>query len=233
MRSSVLQHDMPFVRPIDMRVLIELLQTNSQVRHIRFNLRKNEAAGWDAIGHNLVGLRTSRENFFREVSFNTSGGPVSCMQTLGWSENNYITTADYLKTVILPVVGNYRGSAETLLNAVSSRSRHNVLGTYVFGGPHDPPVVSHTDGRIQGQHTLEEASGQRVVSAWPALHRYRFVDRRPPVWLLSGLHTRLLARLRWVNVLRQIRERGRTGPVGVAPAFRRPRKGKSVDFGVL
>ena len=60
----VVQQDMPFVRPIDMGVLGELLQTNRQVRHIRFNLRANEARGWDAIGHNLVGLGRSRKIFF-------------------------------------------------------------------------------------------------------------------------------------------------------------------------
>ena len=119
--------------------------------------------------------------------------------------------------MILPVVGSSRGSAETYLNAVSSKSRHNVRGTYVFGGRHDPPVVSHTGGRTYGQHTSEEASVERLVPAQLAPHRSRFVDRRPPVWLLSGLHSRLLARLRWVNALRQMRKRGRSSPVAVAP----------------
>jgi len=135
----IVQHDMPFVRPINVAMLSELLLTNTQVRHIRFNLRVNEARGWDATGHNVLGLRTDRRNFFCEVSFNTSGGPVSLMKTLGWSENNYITRADYLRRVILPVVGFSRGSAETYLNAISSKKRHKVLGTYIFGGLHHLP----------------------------------------------------------------------------------------------
>ena len=60
----VVQHDMPFVRPINIGILAELLQTDPQVRHVRFNLRENKARGWDATGHNLVGLRTGRETFF-------------------------------------------------------------------------------------------------------------------------------------------------------------------------
>lgn len=206
----VVQHDMPFVRQIDIGMLGELLQTNPQVRHVRFNLRKNDAKGWDATGHNLLGFRSDRENFFCEVSFNTSGGPVSLMKTLSWSENNYITTADYLRGVILPVVGSSRASAETYLNAVSSRTRHNVLGTYVFGGWHHLPVVSHTDGRTYGQHASEEAPGKGMVPARPHPYRLRFDGRRPPFWLLSGFHDRFLARLRWARVLRRVGKRVRT-----------------------
>lgn len=134
------------------------------------------------------------------------------MKTLGWSGNNYITTADYLRRVVLPVVGFSRASAETYLNAVSSKSRHNVLGTFVFGGWHHLPVVSHTDGRTYGQHTSEEALGERLASARPRPYRLRFDGRRPPFWLVSGLHNRLLARLRWVRVLPRMGKGARDGP---------------------
>lgn len=36
--------------------------------------------------------------------------------------------------------------------------------------------------------------------------------RRPPFWLVSGLHNRLLARLRWVRVLPRMGKGARDGP---------------------
>lgn len=132
------------------------------------------------------------------------------MKTLGWSENNYITTADYLRRVILPTVGQSRASAETFLNAVSSKSRHNVLGTYVFGGWGHLAVVSHTDGRTYGQQTSEKVPMEVDAHAQLRLYRSRFDGRKSPLWLFSGLHHRLLARLRWVRVLRGMRQRVRT-----------------------
>ena len=143
----VVQHDLPFVREVDLTSILEVMRKDSGVRHVRFNLRKIEPWGQDAMttfrGKTVVEDRT---HFFGPYeSTNQNSAPL--VSTLAWSDNNFVCPHWYLREIILGPIGGWRIAPEWVMNVASRPETHEILGTFISGKLGDPPVIAHTDGR--------------------------------------------------------------------------------------
>lgn len=148
----LVQHDFPFITEIDFNSIIEDMDNNPELKHIRFNKRVNRQQGMDWICRNFQ-------------IFNTRNivGNYSYMSTLNWSDNNHISPSDYYRNFVFPNTRNRSYMEHQLLHkqrilAENSDennpddvskvlSEHDRFGTYIFGQYDDPPTILHTDGR--------------------------------------------------------------------------------------
>lgn len=143
----VVQHDLPFVRKVDLRSIMEFIRDEPEIRHVRFNLRKNTALGQDAMATFKAQKETEdRSDFFRQYE-STSQHAIPLVRTLAWSDNNFVCPRWYLEKVVLGPIGSLRMAPEWAMNHLSRPENHRILGTFVAGSLGDPPVISHTDGR--------------------------------------------------------------------------------------
>lgn len=139
----VLQHDLPFIRHIDLAKLIELMETNSEIRHVRFS-KSREPYFWD------VDPRY-RKKFYLEHYFAKDGLELVLTKTLGWTDNNYLCTKEYFEKVVFPITRNENIFPESAMNLASSRFTKNLFGNWRYGGIDDGPYIEHTNGRGESE----------------------------------------------------------------------------------
>lgn len=124
------QHDFQFVRTIDLRPPVqEMLRPGSPVKHLRFNKRANRPMRWDRV---LVPAEL----------------PFPALKTNCWSDNPHLMTRRHFKMVIEPLlrrqpVGFPEEALRPVIEGMSFEEAQGRFGTYVYGEPDDPPVVSH------------------------------------------------------------------------------------------
>ncbi len=152
----VVQHDLPFVRRVDLASILDFMRHESTIRHVRFNLRKNVPEGQDAMTTRRAGkIVEDRSHFFGQYE-SDSKHSVPLVATLAWSDNNFLCPRWYLKEIVLAPIGTLRMAPEWAMNGLNSPETHKILGTFVAGKLGDPPVISHTDGRNSSAGDLEE-----------------------------------------------------------------------------
>ena len=88
-----------------------------------------------------------RKLLYKEESVSVQGKNFSYIRTLGWSDNNHLTTRDYYLNLILPLVGRRRIFPENVANLASGIFNHKLLGTFIYGGLGEQQTIFHLDGR--------------------------------------------------------------------------------------
>ena len=143
----VVQHDLPFIRSFDVELLRMQMAQNPKIKHLRFNLRDNLPAGQDLVTTRRKGTEhIDRSHFFLELEQNEKH-TYPIIQTLNWSDNNYLCPTAYLKETILPPLSGHAVSPEWVYNTLGTPEHHPKLGTYIFGGINDAAAITHLDGR--------------------------------------------------------------------------------------
>ena len=136
----VVQHDLEFTRKIDLQNCLIALEINPKIKHLRFNKLSNNPYIWDC-------NPSYRKLLYKEESISIQGEKFRYIKTLGWSDNNHLTTRDYYQNLILPLVGHRRIFPENVANLASGVYNHKLLGTFIYGGLGEQQTIFHLDGR--------------------------------------------------------------------------------------
>jgi hypothetical protein len=128
----ILQHDLPFIRELEMYKVIEDMKANPMLKHVRFNKRANIKVLFDA-QNDLFGKQEK-------------GVHYSYTRTPCWSDQNHICTAEYYRDVILKMCKDGTYMEYILINKSKTEEIHEKYGTYIFGGLGDAAYIKHTDG---------------------------------------------------------------------------------------
>jgi len=131
------QHDLPLLRGFDIEKVLECIENDDNVKHVRFNTRHHVIKGRD---------RAPLEEYPNPYVPLTSTG--------GWSDQTHITTAQYYADVVFPEIGGRNVPVEAVLDRLYHTAPpgevaplHARLGTFLYGTPRQPPMIEHTDGR--------------------------------------------------------------------------------------
>lgn len=131
----VIQHDLPFIEPVDIYKVIEDIEENPQLKHIRFNKRRNILAGFDSIKSEIFGLQRIQKNFIYT-------------RTPGWSDQNHLCLTSYYNDLILKECKDGNFMEKTMqYKATRSDYSHDRYGTYIFGPLNHNAMIKHTNGR--------------------------------------------------------------------------------------
>ena len=127
-----LEHDTPFIAPVNMIHVIEDMIHRPELKHVRFNIRHNVKIGSDAL-NDLFGnqLDAIHQTYTRTPS---------------WSDQNHITTTDYYRNIVF-VEGHPQFPERNLIKRSVNQSIHNKYGTYLYGPLNYPARTKHMDGR--------------------------------------------------------------------------------------
>ena len=129
----IVQHDLPFVQEFNISEVIEDMQTNTELKHVRFNKRANIKFGFDSI-NDLFGDQFKAKNY-------------TYTKTPGWSDNNHIALASYYREIVLKECSDGTFMENTLQGKITDETAHKKYGTYLFGPINHPEYITHTDGR--------------------------------------------------------------------------------------
>jgi hypothetical protein len=180
----IVQHDLPFIAPVDVGAVLDLMRQDERVQHLRFNRHTNGNEGaWDSTVPPAIQMEARvRADFYRGVTA-TSGHQL--MQTLSWSDNNHVCAPSYYENLVAPMVG-FRGiPPERAMMPLVTPSTHVVFGTYLWGGQGDGPFIRHSDGRASSTSTFGKL-----------LRRFSFLGEsvsaiRFALWRLSFAYSRV------------------------------------------
>lgn len=146
----VLQHDIHIRREIPVLEMLDLMEKNSHIKHLRFNVRKNLPTfmWWDGYAGGNV--------FFGQEEYD---GVKLCI-TPAWSDQNHLATKEYYENVVFPDCTNPDGELiydfmENRLNGLCHHN-HTRYGTYVYGGWGESRTSRHSDGRKSSPEADED-----------------------------------------------------------------------------
>ncbi len=135
----IVQHDMPFYeKEINIHKIMEDMDRNPKLKHVRFNKRSNIPRGFDGENKALFGKQEKEKNY-------------TYTRTGGWSDNNHICLASYYRKIVFPRC-KPRGFMEKFLNGTHKRGSGNnkmnpIFGTYLYGPRKQEPQIWHKNGR--------------------------------------------------------------------------------------
>lgn len=199
----VVQHDLPFIRDVNLDEVIHAMECDPGLKHIRFNLRSNHPAGQDAMTTRRGGRVVEDRSFFFQQRFGPPPNPLPLVQTLSWSDNNFVCSTRYLSQTILRPIGAFRVDPEWVFNLLGTEKNHAQLGTYVFGELGSPPAIRHTDGRRAVRNAAAEPT--RIKSE----HQFIWRIRRATGLLLHRTKVASLS-LRAQSQINRSKRRGET-----------------------
>jgi len=146
----VLQHDIHIRRKIPVQSMVDLMQEHKNIKHLRFNVRKNLPTfdWWD-------GYQENGKVIFTEKAYSK----VKVCLTPAWSDQNHLTTKDYYENVVFPDC-THEGELiydfmENKLNPLC-HSNQERYGTYIYGGYGDARTSRHSDGRKSSPEADED-----------------------------------------------------------------------------
>lgn len=148
----LVQHDFPFVRQVDLCSIMDDMDNDERLKHVRFNKRKNIRLGCDGM---TGGIDT---DIFNNFNISLKNDYIS---TFMWSDNNHLSPSDYYREVILKEchdriamenvifprlsrMVNNKESSDVIINT------HKKYGTYIYDKIESDRVIYHTDGREIG-----------------------------------------------------------------------------------
>lgn len=139
----LLQHDLPFIRKLSLADAFDIVKNNADVKHLRFNHRKNLPTGWDGTDSRYDPLKCVEA--FKEVS--TAHGPIC--KTLCWSDRNHIASTQHYIDVIFPAcdVDSTTSFMEQKLNRKNKLTPEK-YGTYIYGAYGENAYIESTDGAV-------------------------------------------------------------------------------------
>jgi hypothetical protein len=146
----VLQHDIHIRREIPVLKMVDLMERHKNIKHLRFNVRKNRPTfmWWDGY--------TGGKRLFAEEEYD---GFKVCV-TPAWSDQNHLATKEYYDTVVFPDCTNPDGEMiydfmENRLNGMCHHN-HERYGTYIYGEYDAPRTSRHSDGRKSSPEADED-----------------------------------------------------------------------------
>ena len=133
----VMQHDLPFIKKLNIHQVIEDMENNQNLKHIRFfkkqdkNPKNPNNLGWE-FKNNLFGQQVQSKNY-------------SYTRTPAWSDQNHLCTTSYYQDIVLKECpdGNFM---EATLNDSLNEHNHEKYGTYLFGDLQAKGFITHLDG---------------------------------------------------------------------------------------
>lgn len=147
----VLQHDIHIRREIPVLKMIDLMERQHHIKHLRFNVRRNHPTfmWWD-------GYHKDGHCIFAEEEY---GGVKLCV-TPAWSDQNHLATKEYYESVIFPDCTNPDSELiwdfmENRLNGLCHHN-HDRYGTYIYGEYGAPRTSRHSDGRKSSPEADED-----------------------------------------------------------------------------
>lgn len=127
----IVQHDFPFIRDIEIENIIEDMESNPELKYVRFNKRANIKFSSNAI-NNLFGKELKSHNY-------------TYTRTPSWSDNNHLCKTNYYRNLILK--GCKRNCMESrLMFKQKTEKDHRKYGAYLLGKKNEPAYIYHTDG---------------------------------------------------------------------------------------
>lgn len=129
----IIQHDLPFIREFNIPQIIEDMQLNPELKHVRFNKRSNTKTGFDSI-NNLFGKQLISKTH-------------TYTRTPGWSDNNHLCPTAYYRDVILKECSDGAPMESFIWNKSINEDTHAKYGTYLFGPINEKAYITHIDGR--------------------------------------------------------------------------------------
>ncbi len=136
----ICQHDLVFTKKVNFQQALQVLRTTPKVRHIRFNLQHNRPYSFDT--HPRTRLKS-----YREERFGVDNNMISLVRTIGWSDNNHLTTRGYYDEIVFPMVGTRKVAPEHVMNLAATKRTHRFTGTYLWDGLGAEPYLLHLDGK--------------------------------------------------------------------------------------
>ena len=127
----IVQHDFPFVQYPNLIEIIQDMDHNPELKHVRFNKRANLKIRSDAV-NDLFGKQL--------ISINNT-----YTRTPSWSDNNHICKTSYYINLVF-IEGGKRFPESDLINNIKTLKCHDKYGTYLYGPLEYPKVINHTDG---------------------------------------------------------------------------------------
>ena len=142
----ILQHDLPFVRDLDIEKVIEDMRNNPELKHVRFNKRANTKMGTDALNE-LFGKQIMSRNY-------------TYTRTPAWSDQNHLCRCEYYRDIILKECDDGKYMESYLIKKSSTEEIHDKYGTFIFDKINEPACIDHIDGRnysdVKEQEEREE-----------------------------------------------------------------------------
>ena len=141
----IMQHDLPFIKEINLDDICTDFNNNSIIKHVRFTrMRKMCDRRWG-----------NAKRFFGKYVLHGCNKNIYT-STAAWCDNNHICRANYyenyvFKHMILPSEKNKRGKVggmETQIGSICQTDKHfDKQGTFIYGVKFGSPYISHLDGR--------------------------------------------------------------------------------------
>lgn len=129
----IIQHDLPFVNYFDIHKVIEDMKNNPELKHVRFNKRKNIKAVSDAL-NDLFGKQINSINY-------------TYTRTPSWSDQNHLCLSEYYRNIILKECSDGTFMENYLIKRSVNEDIHSKYGTYLFGKLNEDAYINHTDAR--------------------------------------------------------------------------------------
>jgi hypothetical protein len=130
----IIQHDLPFTRPFIIDKVVNDMILNPELKHVRFNKRANQKAGWDAL-NGLFGKQIASKNY-------------TYTRTPAWSDQNHLVHADYYRELVFKECKDGTFMESQLHGRSIDELTHQKYGTYIFGELDTPAFIRHLDGRM-------------------------------------------------------------------------------------
>jgi hypothetical protein len=120
----LVQEDLPFIRNIPLKKIMDHMHSDSRLKYVRFNRRRNEIWGYDSelVPYIIEDLHYLKVN--------------------NWTDNNHLVkTKDYI-TDILPNLRGKRTFPENLIAPLNLKFPET-FGTFLYGKLQEPNVIFH------------------------------------------------------------------------------------------
>ena len=136
----IVQHDFPFIQEFYIDKVIDDMELNEKLKHVKFSYRKItnpplppfSSRKWD-FKNNLYGKQVYGRNH-------------TYTRTPAWADWNHLCRTKYYTDVVLKKCHDGVPMEHTL-NPLCTKDTHEFYGTYFFGGLGQGPFIFHLNGR--------------------------------------------------------------------------------------
>jgi len=146
----VIQHDLPFIKMIDIQKIIYDMEENNNIKYIRFGKTKAPTS-WD--NNNIKKIRffkTKLKNIRkldRLYGLQVKQKNYTYTRTPAWSDQNHLCLTLYYTNIVMKECPDGCFMERILHGKNKNEEIHNKYGTYLFGKLNDHLIIKHTDGR--------------------------------------------------------------------------------------
>ena len=140
------EHDWHFVRDVNLPVLIQLMDSTSDINYIRFNKREN--------------VKLNCDSDLLEKTFTVGNSNIKLCGTTGWSNNPYLGRTDNWKNVWVEYLNNastvkhitieleLQNEYRRQINETSFEDALKKWGVYIYDKLYALKTVHHINGKV-------------------------------------------------------------------------------------